>query len=486
MDEENRTLDFLVIRAGISGIGVSVHLKKSFPHASLIVLESLESFGGTWLVHKYPGTRADSDFFTFAYEFKPWTGSFLADSASILCYLQDVIRENDLEKIMRFGHHVSSICWNSKANLWEIDGKKQGYGPFSFRCKFAILATGYYPHGPGYTPDFPGIKSFRGKVVHPQAWPDNFDYAGKKVVIIGSGATCATLAPEMSKTSSVTVIQRSPSYYRPVPKKILELISKLREQGADATSIHHQVREAMVLLERETLQRAIYDPDGMKRDLIEEVHHRIGDSFDSKHFTPKYRPWSQRLLVGAEEFFDAVSSKRIGIKTDEIRMIENNAVVLASGEKVLANIIVTATGFGYYCLIGGILLHIDGEPKSLAECFRYRGLMYGGIPNFFWIQSYKFFSWTLRVELDAKWICKLWKYMTENNFSTVAPIKEPKEKATEKPKLLFSPKWVMRSLRLFPKEGARSPWKMNDDYVEDKAEMESTAFPETDPDLKFQ
>lgn len=486
MDEKS-TVDFLVIGAGMSGIGVSVHLKRNFPEASILVLESLESFGGTWLVHKYPGARADSDFFTFAYEFKPWLGGFTADRASILKYLEEVIQENDLERIILYKHHVSCMNWNSDSMLWEIDGQKSDKTSFSFNCRFAIIATGYYPYGSGYTPDFPGLKNFKGRVVHPQSWPNDLDYSGKQVVIIGSGATSATLAPEMSKTCHVTVIQRSPSYYRPIPERILNLIEDLRKSGEDPLVVHKQVRSSMVTVEHETLKRAIEDPDGLKNDLINEVESRLGkEAFNSKDFTPKYRPWSQRLLVGAEEFFDAVKRKKVRILTEEIKTIETDGLVTTSGKKVLADLIVTATGFGYYCLIGGILLKIDGEPKSLAECFRYRGLMYGGVPNFFWIQSYKFFSWTLRVELDAKWICNLWRYMKIQNLSKVAPVKEPKDKTAERPKLLFSPKWVMRSLRLFPKEGARSPWKMNDDYLEDRADMESTIFPETEPDLKFQ
>lgn len=474
--------DFVIVGAGISGIGLAHRIKMMAGSASFVILESLPRIGGTWLVHKYPGARSDSDFFTFGFSFKPWSGGFLADRQSILEYLEEV--SAGLKEHMLFNHKVISAKWNDDESLWTVAGRC-GSEDFFFKSKFLALCTGYYRHGSGYTPDFKGMHEFEGEILHPQSWPEEVAFEGKRVVIVGSGASSATIGPAVvGKASSVTIIQRSPSYYIERPKHVLNLLEQLRSENAEEEVVHQRMREEILSWIKDVLHRAATQPDTLKQELVENVvrHFRGIDGIE-KHFTPKYSPWSQRMLTVDDSFFDAVQSGKLNYVTDKVSCFCPDGVVLESGSTVNADVIITATGFGYFCVAGDIDIEVNSSRVSLSDTYRYRGFMHSNVPNLFWIASYKYYPYTLRVEITSNLICKLFDYMKTHGYSKCTPVVTPDLKKAEKPAIIFCPGWVMRSLRMFPKE-AESPWRLIDDYEEDNASMEAVNF-ETEKNLKF-
>lgn len=482
---EHKVLDVVIIGAGISGIGLAHRIKQMAFPADFIVLESLPSVGGTWLVHKYPGARSDSDFFTFGYSFKSWSGGFLADRESILKYLEEV--SIGLREHMLFNHKVLSATWTDHERLWTITGRSDAHD-FVFKSKFVAFCTGYYKYGPGYTPDFKGRANFKGAILHPQSWPDEVSLEGKKVVIIGSGASSATIGPTIAeKARCVTIIQRSPSYYIERPEEVMKLLEKLRLENTKEELVHERMRKEILCWIKMVLTRAAEEPDTLKHELVENiVKHFQEEGVESmkKHFTPKYNPWNQRMLTVDNSFFEAIQSGKLNFVTERISCFVSDGVALENGNVVKADVIITATGFGHFCVAGDIEIEVNASKLSLSDTYRYRGFMHSNIPNLFWMASYKYYPYTLRIEILSDVICKLFDYMKAHGYWKCTPIVPKDLKKAEKPPIIFCPGWVMRSLRLFPKE-AESPWRLIDDYEEDKASLESITF-ETETCLKFE
>jgi cation diffusion facilitator CzcD-associated flavoprotein CzcO len=375
--------DVLIVGAGISGIGGAYHLTKQCPSTSFVVLESQESFGGTWLTHRYPGIRSDSDLYTFGYRFKPWTSAPIATAAEILKYMGEVIDENGLAPHIRYRHQIRSASWSSTDNLWTVEAVRLDTGEeILFAVNFLWMCQGYYRHAEGYTPEWPGMARFRGRIVHPQTWPGDLEYAGKNMVVIGSGATAATLIPAIAaECRHVTMLQRSPTFYR-TGRNAVEIADELRELQIDETWIHEIVRRKILHDQAIFTHRSFAEPEVVKKDLLSAVRGYLGPDYDiDTHFTPKYRPWRQRIaFIPDGDFLQAIAAGKASVVTDEIESFIETGLLLKSGQSLDADIIVTATGFNL-SVLGDIAFTIEGKMLDLADTVTYRGMMFTGVPN---------------------------------------------------------------------------------------------------------
>ena len=471
------TVDVLIVGAGISGIGGAYHLTKQCPGTRFIVLESQESFGGTWLTHKYPGIRSDSDLHTFGYRFKPWRSAPIATAAEILHYMGEVIEENDLARHIRYRHVISSARWSSEDNLWTITATNLGTGEVNrLRANFLWMCQGYYRHSEGYSPHWDGMESFKGRIVHPQTWPDDLDYRDKTVVVIGSGATAATLIPAIaSDCRHVTMLQRSPTYFR-AARNADELAELLRDLQIDETWIHEIVRRK-ILRDQDLFTRKTFEhPDVAKKELIAGVRAHLGPDYDvDTHFTPSYRPWRQRIaFVPDGDLFQGIRSGKASVVTDEIERFTETGILLQSGTRLDADIIITATGF-HLSVLGDIEFTIDGKPLVFSDTITYRGMMFTGIPNMAWVFGYFRASWTLRADLVADFVCRLLKHMKQKGARRVEVALRPEDHNmpllpwidTES----FNPGYVLRGMHLLPKRGDKPEWQHTQDYWKEKDEF---------------
>jgi cation diffusion facilitator CzcD-associated flavoprotein CzcO len=462
--------DVLIVGAGISGVGAAYHLTQQCPQKSFVILEGLESFGGTWLMHTYPGIRSDSDLYTFGYRFKPWTGPPIATGEEILTYMGEVIDENDLDQYIRYRHRISSASWSSEENLWTIEATRTDTGKeLRFTANFLWMCQGYYRHSEGYTPPWEGMDEFKGEIVHPQTWPEDLDYKDKNVLVIGSGATTATLVPAIAgDCAHVTVLQRSPTYFFPARNEN-DLANLLRTLEIDETWIHEITRRAILHIQREFTRRAKEEPDAVKQELLEGVRAYLGPDFDiATHFTPKYRPWQQRLAFVPEgDLFKGIASGKASIVTDHIDRFTEKGVLLKSGETLDADIVITATGFNL-SVLGDIAFTIDGKPLDFSETVTYHGMMFTGVPNLLWIFGYFRASWTLRVDLLGDFVCRLLNHMDKKGVKRVTPALRPED--DDMPLLPwmdpenFNPGYLMRSMHLLPKRGDKPEWQHTQDY----------------------
>ena len=469
--------DVLIVGAGISGVGGAYHLTKQRPGTSFVVLESQESFGGTWLTHKYPGIRSDSDLYTFGYRFKPWTGTPIATAAEILSYMDEVIDDNDLRRHIRYGHKITAARWSSADSQWTIEGVRSDTGEaVKFTANFLWMCQGYYRHEKGYTPDWPGMEAFKGKIVHPQTWPSDLDYKGKKVVVIGSGATTATLVPAIAgDCEHVTVLQRSPTYFIP-GRNTNELADSLRELDIDESWIHEIVRRRILHDQAAFTRRAVEQPDAVKQELLSGVRALLGPHYDvDTHFTPTYRPWRQRIaFVPGGDLFQGIRAGKASIVTDEIDRFTEGGIKLKSGDELEADIIVTATGFNLNVL-GDIDFAIDGKPLVFSDTVTYRGMMFTGVPNMVWVFGYFRASWTLRADLIADFVCRLLGHMEEKGVKQVRVALRPEDK--DMPLLPwmdpenFNPGYLMRGMDLLPKRGDKPEWQHSQDYWAEKDQL---------------
>jgi cation diffusion facilitator CzcD-associated flavoprotein CzcO len=469
--------DVLIVGAGISGIGGAYHLTQQCPGTSFVVLEAMESFGGTWWTHRYPGIRSDSDLYTFGYRFKPWTGPPIATSDEIRTYMAEVIEDNGLAPHIRYRHEVKTASWSSKENLWTIEASRSGTGETArFTANFLWMCQGYYRHSEGYTPEWPGMADFKGQIVHPQTWPEDLDTRGKQVVVIGSGATAATLIPNMADDCAhVVMLQRSPTYFR-TGRNAIELADTLRELKVDETWIHEIVRRKILYDQDLFTKRTFKEPEAVKKELLGEVRRHLGPDYDiDTHFTPSYRPWRQRIaFIPDADLFKGIASGKASVVTDEIERFVANGILLKSGKTLPADIIVTATGF-HLNVLGDIDFAIDGEPLDFAKTVTYRGMMFTGVPNMAWVFGYFRASWTLRSDLVADFVCKLLNHMKANGLKRVEPALRPED--AEMPLLSwidpenFNPGYLMRSMHLLPKRGDKPEWQHNQDYWAEKDEF---------------
>jgi cation diffusion facilitator CzcD-associated flavoprotein CzcO len=475
--------DVLIVGAGISGVGGAYHLTHQCPGTSFVVLEVKDTFGGTWVTHRYPGIRSDSDLHTFGYRFKPWTGAPIATAAQIIKYMGEVIGENDLGRHIRYRHHIVAGSWSSAENRWTIEARRTDTGETVwFSASFLWMCQGYYRHDEGYTPDWPGVAEYKGQIVHPQSWPADLDYKDKIVIVIGSGATAATLIPAIANDSAhVTMLQRSPTYYFP-GRNVNELAEMLRTLKIDESWIHEIVRRKILYEQAEFTRRCVEEPEAATEELIGGVRAYLGPDFDVEtHFTPRYRPWRQRLAVVPDgDLLKSIASGKASVVTDEIERFTQNGILLKSGQELQADIVVTATGFNL-CILGDIDFTIDGEPLDFARSVTYRGMMFTGVPNMVWVFGYFRASWTLRADLVSDFVCRLLNHMREKGAQKVEVALRPEDKDMQILDWIdpenFNPGYLMRHLHLLPKRGDKPEWQHTQDYWTEK-----DAFPAIDLD----
>lgn len=469
--------DVIIVGAGISGIGSAYHLIQQSPGTSFTVLESQDSFGGTWHTHRYPGIRSDSDLYTFGYRFKPWKGTPIATAEEILAYMGEVIDDHDLARHIQYKTKITSARWSSQENLWTLETVRTDTGETaSFTTNFLWMCQGYFRHSEGYTPQWPGMETYKGLIVHPQTWPENLDYKGKKVVVIGSGATAATVVPAIaSEVEHVTLLQRSPTYFIP-GRNVNELADTLRELEIDETWVHEIVRKKILFDGAAFTRRTMEEPEVVKAELLAGVRAFLGEDYDvDKHFTPRYRPWRQRIaFVPNGDLFQGIASGKASVVTDEIEAFTEKGILLKSGETLEADIIVTATGFDLNVL-GDIDFHIDGKPLDFSQTVNYRGMMFTGVPNLIWVFGYFRASWTLRADLIGDFVPRLLNHMKAKGAKRVVPALRPEDKDMVLQPWIdpenFNPGYLMRGMHLLPKSGDKPEWTHTQDYWAEKDEL---------------
>ena len=476
-------VDVLVVGAGISGIGAAYHLLTQRPGTSFVVLEALDTFGGTWHVHRFPGIRSDSDLYTFGYRFKPWTGAPIATADEILKYLSEVIEENGIGDHIRYGHRITSAAWSSDTARWAVEVHRSDTDDtVTFSAGFLWMCQGYYRHAEGYTPEWPGMDHYRGQIVHPQTWPEDIDLHGKRVLVIGSGATTATLVPAIAdEVEHVTVLQRSPTYFFS-GRNVNELADTLRELDIPDEWTHEIVRRK-ILHDQEAVTRMSFEHGELLRDeLIKGVREQLGPDYDvDTHFTPRYRPWQQRIaFVPDGDLFAGIRSGKASMVTDEIDTFTETGVRTKGGEEIDADIVVTATGFTL-SVMGDVPFTVDGESVSWPDTVTYRGMMFTGVPNLVWIFGYFRASWTLRVDLIADLVCRLLAHMEEVGAQRVTPALRPEDADMPIGPWIdpdnFNPGYLMRSMDALPKRGDKPEWQHTQDYW-----WEKDALPAVDLD----
>lgn len=456
--------DVLIVGAGLSGIGAAAHLKTECPDKSFAILEGRHASGGTWDLFRYPGIRSDSDMFTLGYRFRPWNDpKAIADGPSILRYIRETATDYKLDEKIRYNTRVKNASWSSENALWTVECDAENTTA-QFTCNFLYLCTGYYDYENGYTPEWAGMNRFKGRIVHPQKWTDDIDYAGKKVVVIGSGATAVTLVPAMAeKAAHVTMLQRSPTYIvsRPAQDKIANLLRAI----LPAKVAYSLTRWKNVLLGILFYNIARKSPSAMKNFIAKGVKKELGAE-SLEHFTPTYNPWDQRLcLVPDSDLFKSIRDGKASIVTNEIETFTENGLELKSGEKLDADIIVTATGL-VLKLMAGLKLVVDGETVELSKTLAYKGMMYSDIPNAASAFGYTNASWTLKCDLTAEYVCRLLKYMDKNGFQIAVPRINDSSIEAE-PVLDFNSGYVLRALETLPRQGSKTPWRLHQNYVKD-------------------
>jgi cation diffusion facilitator CzcD-associated flavoprotein CzcO len=469
--------DVVIVGAGISGVGAAYHLTTQSPGTRFVVLEAQESFGGTWRTHRYPGIRSDSDLYTFGYRFKPWTSAPIATAAEILRYMGEVIDENDLARHIRYRHRIATAHWSSDENHWTIEATRSDSGEtVHIAGKFLWMCQGYYRHSEGYTPDWPGLAHFKGRVLHPQNWPDDLDYAGRQIVVIGSGATAATLIPAIAADCGhVTMLQRSPTWFR-TGRNAIALADELRELGIDETWIHEIVRRKILHDQAVFTRRSFTEPEKVKQELLAAVQAYLGPDYDVEtHFTPSYRPWRQRIaFIPDGDLLQAIRTGKASVVTDKIETFTETGILLRSGETLDADIVVTATGF-HLNVLGDIEFAIDGKPLVFSDTVTYRGMMFTGVPNMAWVFGYFRASWTLRADLVADFVCRLINHMREKGAQRVTPALRPADRNMPLLPWIdsenFNPGYLMRGMHLLPQRGDKPEWQHTQDYWAEKDEF---------------
>ena len=461
-------VDTLIVGAGLSGIGSAVHLRQGLPQQSVLILEARERLGGTWDLFRYPGIRSDSDMHTLGYSFKPWTGAkAIADGPSILRYVQETAQEFGLLPLIRFGHKVVSANWDSAAARWRVVVKRLADDTeFPVQCRFLLMCSGYYNYEHGYTPAFPGIDSFNGKVVHPQHWPQDLDYGDQQVVVIGSGATAMTLVPEMAKRAAqVTLLQRTPTYVVARPSR--DAIADALRRVLPSKLAYALTRWKNVLTGLFYFTLARRNPELAKARILEGAAQALPAGYPvDPHFTPTYKPWDQRIcLVPDADLFVAISGGRARMVTDTIEMIEPQGLRLHSGEFLRADLIVTATGLDLLGF-GGMRIAVDGVALNVAECLSYKGMMLNGVPNFAYVFGYTNASWTLKSDLTGQYVLRLLRHMRSQRLDSVVPQLNDSTVQPE-PWVDFSSGYFQRAIDRFPKQGSKKPWRLYQNYVRD-------------------
>lgn len=468
-------VDVLIVGAGISGIGAAYHLQDQRPGTTFAVLEALESFGGTWWTHRYPGVRSDSDLFTLGYRFKAWGGDPIATGPQILDYLGEAIEENDLARHIRYRHRVDQASWSSDTNRWVVSATDLDTGTVvKIAAGFVWMCQGYYRHGQGYTPQWDGFADYRGQVLHPQEWPDEVDLAGKRVVVIGSGATAATLIPAIADDAAyVTMLQRSPTYFMARPNTN-ELANTLRDLDVPPEWTHEIVRRQIFKMTEMMRAASNWDPEQVKKMVIDSVRSQLPDDFDvDRHFTPSYRVWQQRLAILPDgDLFRSIRQGKVSIVTDTIDRFTATGITTSSGEHLEADVVITATGFDL-SVLGDIDFVVDGRDIDPATLVTYRGIMFTELPNLAYVFGYFRASWTLRADIISDFVCRLLAHMEGRGVAKVVPTLRDDERdmalMTWVDPESFNPGYLVRSMHLMPRQGDRDPWTWGLEYQDEKA-----------------
>ncbi len=460
--------DGLLVGAGLSGIDAAWHLQKRCPNKSYAILEARAASGGTWDLFRYPGIRSDSDMYTLGYSFRPWKeAKAIADGPSILNYIRDTAHDSGIDKKIRLGHRVVRATWSSQSATWTLDVERgDAREAVRLSCNFLMMCSGYYDYAAGYLPDFPGIANFKGRVVHPQKWTDDIDYAGKRVVVIGSGATAVTLVPEMAKTAEhVVMLQRSPSYVlaRPAGDAVADALRRV----LPARTAHGAARWKNVLLGALFYRLCKKKPEKAKKFIRHYVKAGLGRDYDiGKHFEPRYNPWEQRLCVVPDgDLFKAISSGKASVATDEIDTFTPTGIRLKSGETLDADLVVTATGLKLLPL-GGATVEVDGRAVDFAKALTYKGMMFSDVPNLVSVFGYTNASWTLKADLVCDYACRLLNHMDARGYRQCTPHNDDTS-VTEEPWIDFSSGYIQRASAILPKQGSKVPWKLYQNYPRD-------------------
>jgi monooxygenase len=461
-------VDVLIVGAGLSGIGAGYHLQAKCPSKSYAILEARDCIGGTWDLFRYPGIRSDSDMYTLGYSFRPWEqAKSIADGPDILSYVRQTARDNGIDRKIRFGHRVIGAEFSTTTGRWTVEAERVETGEtVGLTCDFLLTCTGYYRYDEGYTPDFEGVERFAGETVHPQHWPEDLDYAGKRVIVIGSGATAVTLVPAMARSAAhVTMLQRSPSYVIALPGE--DPIARAVRRVLPSRSAYALLRWKNVLLTMLSFQVSRRRPSVMKDFIRKGVARQLPAGYDvDTHFKPDYNPWDQRLcLVPDGDLFKAIGDGSASVVTDRIETFTEKGLRLVSGKELEADVIVTATGLNLLAL-GGTKLSVDGREVDLAQTMSYKGMMLSGVPNMALALGYTNASWTLKCDLTCEYVCRLLNYMDDHGYRQCVP-ENRDPSVREQPIIDFSSGYVLRSIDKFPKQGSKAPWRLYQNYALD-------------------
>jgi cation diffusion facilitator CzcD-associated flavoprotein CzcO len=461
-------VDVLIVGAGISGIAAAYYLQTRCPKKTYTILEGRDTIGGTWDLFRYPGVRSDSDMHTLGYSFRPWREEkAIAGGPSILKYIRETAAEYGIDQKIRFGHQMRCATWSSADATWTVEAETGPDGEIvRFTCNFLYMCSGYYDYAHGYTPDWPGVEQFAGRIVHPQQWPDNLDYDGKRVVVIGSGATAVTLVPALAERAAhVTMLQRSPTYIVARPSE--DAMANWLRGHLPASVAPGAARWKSVLFGMYFYNLARRKPAETKQAILKMTRAQLGPDFDiEKHFSPSYNPWDQRLcLVPDADLFTAIKSGKVSVVTDTIETLTETGIHLRSGEELGADIIVTATGLRMK-LMSGARLVVDGKPVDVSKTMSYKGMMYSDIPNFATAMGYTNASWTLKCELTSAYVCRLLNHMARHGYTHCTPRRRDPS-ITEEPLLTFTSGYIQRAMDTLPHQGSRRPWKLYQNYALD-------------------
>ena len=466
--------DVIIVGAGISGLGAACHLQRETQNKDYVILEGRDAIGGTWDLFRYPGIRSDSDLYTFGYDFKPWHGQPIATAEEILSYLHEVVDENDLAPNIRFNHWVSTASWSSEDALWTVVAQSEGVTKI-FKGRFLFMCQGYYDYEGGYRPDFPGEENFAGTIVHPQQWPEDLDYSGKRMVVIGSGATAATIVPAVAeKVAHVTQLQRSPTYYMAMDNSEEDAtIEELRALDVPIDWIHGIKRRKALAFGQEIAERSRTEPDVVRAELIDAAKALLPADVDvDKHFTPRYSPWDERLcLLPDGDMFTAFHTGKVSVVTDHIDHFVEKGIVLKSGETLPADIVVAATGIEL-CALGNIEFSVDGVAVDLPDHWTYKGIMISDMPNLAWSFGYIRTSWTMRSDMIAHYVCRLLNHMDETGTRQCTPRLRAGDVGMNGKGFIdaedFAPGYMRRGVPRLPKQSDQGPWTNCQDYYVEK------------------
>jgi monooxygenase len=460
-------VDVVIVGAGISGISAAWHLQDRCPAKSYVILESRDNLGGTWDLFKYPGIRSDSDMYTLGFRFKPWTSEkAIADGPSIMAYLKETVGEFGIDEHIRYGNNVLAADWSDEDNQWTVRIQRNGEEA-TITASFLFACSGYYNYDQGYSPEFAGAADFGGTIIHPQHWPEDLDYTGKKIVVIGSGATAVTLVPALAKSGAahVTMLQRSPTYIGALPD--IDPFATRMNKSLPAKPAYVANRWKSILLQSAQYQLARRFPKYMRKTLMTMAQRRLPAGYDvEKHFGPRYNPWDERLCLAPNgDLFRTIRDGKADVVTDTIDRFTATGIKLTSGEQIDADIIVTATGLNLR-LFGGAEILRNGKPVDLTTMMAYKGMMLSGLPNMAFTIGYTNASWTLKADLVSEFTCRVLNYMDSQGYDTVVP-QHPGGTVEERPLMEFTPGYVLRALDSLPKQGSRAPWRLKQNYLFD-------------------